>query len=119
MKCKAWWLKLFAAILLSIGCILQVKTSLDKFLSGKTTVAIQKRKQVTAPMPVVVVCPYNMFRLELMETNNMTFSSEKFDKWPNKPENVENAWKNTTFPLSDLVTHITAKVSRDVRLNVK
>ena len=74
MKCKAWWLKLFVAILLSIGCILQVKTSLDKFLSGKTTVAIQKRKQMTGPMPVVVVCPYNMFRLELMETNNMTVS---------------------------------------------
>ena len=74
MKCKAWWLKLFVAILLSIGCILQVKTSLDKFLSGKTTVAIHKRKQITGPMPIVVVCPYNMFRLELMETNNMTVS---------------------------------------------
>ena len=85
MECKVWWLKVFVAILLSVGCILQVKTSVDKFLSGKTTVAIQKRKQITAPMPVVVICPYNMLRLELMETYNMTVfmpSSRKFDKWP-------------------------------------
>ena len=113
MEVRSWWLKLFIGLLLGIGCLLQIKTSLGKFLSGKVAVAVSKRKQSTAPIPVVVVCPQNMYRLELMDAYNMTVFSHhsRFDKWPNLASNVEKAWLETQFPLSTLVTHIYAKVN--------
>ena len=72
-----------------------MKTSLSKFLSEKTTVSQFKRKQPTAPLPMVVVCPQNAYKLNLMEPNNMTVfipHHQNFSKWPSQENFVEKAW---------------------------
>ena len=111
---KVFPVKLILAFLLVICCILQLMTSLEKFLSVKTTLSHYKRNQPSAPMPTVVLCSSRLYKLALMEASNMTVfkpEMQRFEKWPTVESAVREAWANTTFSAKELMKGVFAKVN--------
>jgi hypothetical protein len=105
--------RLFLVVTLGTCCLMQVKESLDKYLSGKKTMTIEKRKQDHATMPSISVCSSNTYKVEEMVKNNMTvrMQNSSFGLWPNDPKNVESAWKNITFSMEEVVKLVETNIS--------
>jgi hypothetical protein len=103
----------FLVLTLGTCCLLQVKESVDKYLSGKKTMTIEKRKQDHSTMPSISVCSSNPYKVDEMVRNNMTvqMGNGSFGLWPNDPINVGSAWKNITFSMEEVVKLVWTNVS--------
>ena len=51
------YFRIFLSLLLGICCFIQVKESMVKYLAEKKSIFVYKRKQNTAKLPIVTVCP--------------------------------------------------------------
>ena len=83
----------------SICCIFQVKESIEKFISQKKATISELREQKTAGMPTVTVCNENPYKNEeiLFNIQNGSYQTDN---------GIDEAWKNATFSISDLVKKI-------------